>query len=403
MLTSDLVEVKRREDQLAVVRLSPKRRTLLVELITTFYAIAQTHIGETRAELARKVAAVDAPGREAKLRKAAWKLVEDACSFEESESRESEALRKRVFERATELRKRMIPGEHLDREKTLEGLSEELGKDPEAIDAQLFSDLREAQRLLEVATIEPRSLGETFELLEAEAVLLRAINVTLDLTGGPEAFRQFHRELRFRGLLFQVEKTEDGYRFIIDGPFSLFESVTKYGLELALALRAARKAGSFKLMALVRWSSNKTAGKSTYVFRTQSAGELVRERREHPYVTDLKKEIAAIGEDWSAKKSDRLFTMKDVGIVAPDLVLEHRSGKRVFVELMGFWSRAAVWSRIEQAKHLEEPFIFVVSKKLRVSEDALAEDGAASLYVYATTPRAKKLLERADALLRQSS
>jgi predicted nuclease of restriction endonuclease-like RecB superfamily len=86
-------------------------------------------------------------------------------------------------------------------------------------------------------------------------------------------------------------------------------------------------------------------------------------------------------------------------VLVPDLELRHRDGKRrVLVEVLGFWSREAVWRRIELAPQLTTPMIFAVGKHLRVSEAALPEDLPAALYVYARTMSAKALMERAQRL-----
>ncbi len=400
MLTADLVEVKRSDDELKIVRLSPKRRALLVELVLTFHRIAVAHVGSSRAEIARALSLIDSPSKENRLRKAAWKLVEDACTFEEAAGDAAATLRAAIFGRAAEIRKGLDEGVRLDRTGVLAEVGKERGLGPDALEGQLFSDLREAQRLLTVKSVDAREIGESYEFLETEAVLLRAVNVTLDLEGGRDAFRRFHRELRFRGLLFRVEETEEGHRFVIDGPFSLFESVTKYGLELALAFRAARRAGPFRMMALVKWPG-KEGVKRNFIVRARSAETLTPVPfREHPILTDLRKEISELGGEWKARTSERLFPVPGLGLLVPDLVLERKGGSGpIFVELLGFWSREAVWERIERAKDLPEPFIFLVSKKLRVSEETLSADVPASLVVFGATLRAKQVLAAAEGLV----
>ncbi len=54
-----------------------------------------------------------------------------------------------------------------------------------------------------------------------------------------------------------------GYRIEIDGPYSLFESVTKYGLELALLLPALEACDSVQLVADLRWGK-KTRSRSRF-------------------------------------------------------------------------------------------------------------------------------------------
>ena len=86
-----------------------------------------------------------------------------------------------------------------------------------------------------------------------------------------------------------------------------------------------------------------------------------------------------------------------------DLEFVHRtSGQCVFLEVLGFWSRAAVWKRIELAEAgLPHPVVFAVSKHLRVSEEALGDATPAALYVYARTMNARAVLERVESVARR--
>jgi len=73
----------------------------------------------------------------------------------------------------------------------------------------------------------------------------------------------------------------------------------------------------------------------------------------------------------------------------------------VFVEILGFWSRDAVWKRVELVeKGLAPPIVFCVSARLRVSEQVLPEDASGALYVYkgAIVPRA--LAAKCEAVLK---
>ena len=68
-----------------------------------------------------------------------------------------------------------------------------------------------------------------------------------------------------------------------------------------------------------------------------------------------------------------------MGLSVPDLVFERRTAgaprERVYLEVMGYWSRAAVWKRVELVRAgLAERILFAVSAKLRVSEDVLDDD-----------------------------
>jgi uncharacterized protein len=70
------------------------------------------------------------------------------------------------------------------------------------------------------------------------------------------------------------------------------------------------------------------------------------------------------------------------------------------VEVLGHWSRAAVWRRVELVEAgLGVPLIVAASERLRVSEDVLPADAPACLYVYKGVMSAKAIVERAERLL----
>jgi predicted nuclease of restriction endonuclease-like RecB superfamily len=94
------------------------------------------------------------------------------------------------------------------------------------------------------------------------------------------------------------------------------------------------------------------------------------------------------------------LNLPGLGVCVPDIVLEReRDGAEVLVEVLGFWSRASVWKRVELAERgLGAKVLFAVNARLRVSEDVLENDAGACLYVFKNRVVAKALLERAAAL-----
>ena len=88
----------------------------------------------------------------------------------------------------------------------------------------------------------------------------------------------------------------------------------------------------------------------------------------------------------------------------PDVVFEKRDDdgavRRVYLEVMGYWSRAAVWQRVELVQAgLAETVLFAVSSRLRVSEEVLGADLPGALYVYKGTMSARSIAERLDRLM----
>ena len=81
----------------------------------------------------------------------------------------------------------------------------------------------------------------------------------------------------------------------------------------------------------------------------------------------------------------------------PDLVFETaRPASRSILEVFGFWSRAAVWQRVELLRKGGFPgrILLAVGKQLRVSEEVLGDEDAGELYVYKPTMSPRAILER---------
>src|SRR5690606_21645373 len=148
-------------------------------------------------------------------------------------------LRRQVFLEAIRQRQAAGLDQPFDRHKALEAVARERGVSAEAVEEALYADRKGAQRLKRLGPGESSAVLERYELGQVQAVLLRAVDVVADVRfDSPLGYRQLFNKLKFRRLLYRIEPLERGYRVRLDGPFSLFESVTKYGMQLALVLPA---------------------------------------------------------------------------------------------------------------------------------------------------------------------
>ncbi|AKF07492.1 DUF790 family protein [Sandaracinus amylolyticus] len=408
MLTPDLVHARRQKDELKLVGLGARREQAM-ELAEMVVELAKEHVGRPREELEQAWQAIEVEPRDRKLLDGMTKLVEDALVFDSEVGDDAPALRAEVFRRATEARRALGDDALLDRSSVLADVATKHGMDPETLDRALYGDLRSAHLLREVRAPGPRALVEGYDLAQAQAVLLRATKVVAILEDiEPAAMRALFRKLKFLRLLYSIRAEGPGkWRLDIDGPFSLFESVTKYGLALALALPAIASSGTHRVVADVRW------GKERLPLRFVMEGSALgspKERGRDEIPARLSDEAEALrarieekGGAWRAEVADVILDLPGVGACVPDLVCTHRaSGARVLVEVMGYWSRDAVWKRVELAeKGLSEPVLFCVSERLRVSEAVLPDDAPAALLVFKGVIPIGALLEKLEALRRR--
>jgi predicted nuclease of restriction endonuclease-like RecB superfamily len=175
--------------------------------------------------------------------------------------------------------------------------------------------------------------------------------------------------------------------------------VTKYGLQLALVLPQLMECDRLSLEAEIRWGK----ARRPLAFRFEHENELAIEG-EVPLpdeVCKLRDALVQKNPRYRVEVASEILDQPGVGLCVPDLKLtDPKSGGAVFVEVLGYWSREAVWRRVELAEQgLTERVIFAVSSRLRVSEEVLDGHESACLYVYKGVMSPTQILKRVDELL----
>ncbi|HET9624334.1 MAG TPA: DUF790 family protein [Kofleriaceae bacterium] len=394
------MRARRRGDELKLQPLDKDGRLEALELSKTLLALAEAHLGKTRAELEEVIEAVVGGAKDRKLAEGLAKLVWDRCELAEAVPIDPEELRHEVFTVSQAVWARTGEGEAFDRGAVLQAVADARGLSVDDVERGLYADLREAHVVTEVARISPVRLVEAYELAQGQAVLLRAVRVVVDIKAAhPGAYRTLFRKLKFLRLLYTIApRAKGGYRLELDGPMSMFESSTRYGLALALALPAIRELDHWSLDAEVRWGTERRA------LRCKLEGMGEPEADAAPHVSDevqaLIDAITASGSPWQAQASTALLDLPGHGVCVPDLTLRHaKTGAQVHVEVLGYWSRDAVWRRVELVEAgLDDHVVFAVGQHLRVSEAALDGEQPGALYVYKRTMSAKALLDRVEAV-----
>jgi uncharacterized protein len=400
MLTADLVRSSQRAGHLKVRGLAGAERERAEELAAGYIEIAAESVGVAYHELKNLWGAIEVPVKETKLAAGLLKLVEDACEFEAESPIDPRTLRAEVFALAAAKRKALTEEERFDRNAVLSAAAAQHGVEGTEVERALFSDLKSEHRLLKAPALKAKTLVDQYDLAQLQAVLLRAVRVRAEVRCASTAtYRDIFRKLKFRRLLFSLEELPGGgYRIDIDGPFSLFESVTKYGLQLALMLPALLAADSLKLEAEVRWGKARkplsfTLEQKAPAPQNDDAGTA------NDDVTTLHEAFEKLGSTWSVAPAEHILDLPGVGLCVPDLRFQHPGGTAVFLEVMGYWSRDAVWRRIELVeKGMATKVIYAVSTRLRVSEAVLADHPSAALYVYKGTLSARAILDRLERL-----
>jgi uncharacterized protein len=389
VLTADLVRARRKGGALVISQFRGDQREQAASLAESYLGFFEHGEGERRADLQE---ALDAIPTSPSLRKVALGLVKllfDRAEFEGAGELDPVTLRREVFEEASRARQR---GE-FDRARILAEVGERHALSLEDAERALFGDLKEEQRLVRFDAISKDALVAAYELSQVQAVLLRAESIEVDVRcGSPAAARRLFRTLKFHRLLHRIERKGLDYRVVIDGPASLFQSSTRYGLRLALVVPALRDCDAFDLRADVRWGPSR----ERLVFEWSEQRKGAAEASAPPLPDEIEELYRAMRDRdgrFEVEIADEIFDVPGLGTLVPDLRFrERKTGRVVYFEALGHWSRDAVWKRVDLVgEGLPHPILFAVPSRLRVSAEVLPDELPASLLIYKGKLSAKKV------------
>jgi hypothetical protein len=343
--------------------------------------------GRSRGELEEDVRETfgDAPGQ--LVHQGLAKLLEDRCEFEVVSGRPPEELREAVFAAAADARKG--DADHFQRAAVLEQVAGQLGLTPDAIDRELFADLKSEQRLVHFKDLTPERLLQRYNVALAQAVLLRSTRVHVTLRGEPpQRYRQLLRQIKFHRLVCEIERLDDdSNRLHLDGPMSLFSATSKYGLQLALFLPTVLLCRDYEVRAELAWGPQRRD--KTFLL-TPNDGLVSHAPDTGVYVPPelamfvelFRKRI----EDWEIIEETEVLPLGD-SFWVPDFRLIHpATGRQVYLEVLGFWRRASAERHLQRLReHADAPFLLAVSDQLHI-EDAELEGLSAGIHRFRQLP-----------------
>jgi len=399
MLTADLVRANVRDGTLHVTPLKADARKNAVEIADEMLAVANAMVGEPLDVVREAFAAIERPHRLEKVVLGLQKLLLDETELDSDLELDPIELRRTLFVRAASARAAALAMGEFDRAALVREIAADHSVTPEVLERALFGDLRGERRLALAPSMSGEALVRAYELGLEQAVLLRAERIVVEVRcSAPAVYRALFRRVKFHRLLCTVDPLPSGaYRLTIDGPFSLFASTTRYGFELAMLVPLLRECDHYELDAVVRWGANKD--RVHYHSEGRCAGGAMPPEALSPELAVLVERFRAQFDDYDVAPADTLVEVRGAGVLVPDLAFTHReTGEVVLFEMLGHWSRDAVWKRVELAPSLPSPIVFGVPKRLRVSEEVLPDDVPACLYVFTSSPRATAVHARLEAL-----
>ena len=399
MLTADLVQTSVRRGKV-VPRYLDTANTDFLALADTLIQVFKTHQGGPRHALEAELKDLLGAGTSFLLHRGLAKLLYDRCEFATTATVEPPLLRQAIFEAAAESYQGAGPRE-FDRGAVLDTVAARFALSPEAVEQGLYADLKEEQTLEAFKSCTAEWLLKRYNVALAQAVLLKAARLSIQLPRQKATrYRDLFRQMKFCQLLYRVEGTAvQGYRLTLDGPLSLFKSAQKYGLQMASFLPTLLHAEGWSLHADVLWGRRR----EELEFKLDANQGLEphshsRGQWQPDEIRWLEERFPKLGSNWQLSTDAELVDLGGEGVLVPDYVFEHkRSGRRVVMEIFGFWRRGAIESRLRLLKeHGPENLILALGKQLRVDDEDL-EDVPGEVYVFREAPVAREVLKLLEA------
>ena len=355
------------------VELDAAMVTIAAELINIFILSK----GSTRAELNRHLLELEGEETDYRFKRGLAHLLSGSFSeFEIVSPLEPPMLRERVFAASA-----MVVASSqstIDTLKTVaDQLSQELEKEvlPEQIKQGLYADLPDNQILTEFKAPTPEALLHRYNLSQVQGIFYRASHVRIDAhRNDPGEYKLLFRYTKLFQLMTYIEGDADhGFTLTMDGPTSLFNASTRYGLALAKMLPALLHVTKWTLTADLQMKDFYSGEIRKTRFTIDSDCGLVSHYPPGKTYDSMLEE--GFVDRWNKTKTEwKLEREVDLvpipgSVMIPDFRLVHPDGRTFLFEIVGYWRPEYLRKKFYQVKMADRTdLILAVSERLNLEK-----------------------------------
>ncbi|MFK0735158.1 MAG: DUF790 family protein [Gloeotrichia echinulata GP01] len=381
MLPTDLLMHRHNGEEIIPKRLKidDKELALATELINYF----QGAVGKSQGVLERQLAEFEGDTTDYRVKRGlAYILKSSFCTFEVVSPMEPPMLRERVFA----LSAKSVPSQEstlVTLSKVADELSRELEREvlPEQVLQGIYADLAENKILTVFEAPPAKDLLNRYNLSQVQGVFYKASKLVLNAHRNvPGEYKLLFRYLKLFQLMAYIEGDADhGFTISIDGPTSLFNSSTRYGLAIAKLIPALLHVTRWSLTATLQTRDAYTNAWRTGRFTLNSECGLVSHYPPgKPYDSMLE---ASFADKWDALKSDWVLEREvDLipipgSVMIPDFRLVHRDGRSFLLEIVGYWRPEYLQKKFYQVRRAGcDNLILAISERLNLEKAGVKLD-----------------------------
>ena len=287
-------------------------------------------------------------GTDYKIMRGLIKLLLDRCEFETSSAAEPIEIRRALFLAAKNFHP--VVRDENAKAQIITTVAQELNCNAEEILPSLYADLPDNQKLISFETLSPRELIDRYNLAQAQALLYKCLEMKLWIEPqSASGFREIFNAIKSFRLIHSIKgNAMNGYQIVLTGPVSMFHRSQKYGVQMAVFLPALLNAKGWRMSAEIY---SKEKGNAFYELDSQQ--KLLRSHYdtapeyENPVTQKLFANWSKLKSEWTLEQNREVVDLGQTAFI-PDLVLRHPNGKKVFLDVLGFWTPDSLKKRLKE-------------------------------------------------------
>ncbi|TAE55784.1 MAG: DUF790 family protein [Nostocales cyanobacterium] len=381
MLTTELLIHRQNGEEIIPKRLKldDKHLGLARELIGFFNAA----VGKCQGELEKQLADFEGDTTDYRMKRGlAYILKSSFCTFEVVSPLEPGMLRERVFSLAAK-----SVSSHEETSTVLDQIANQLSQElqreilPVHVQNGLYADLSENKILTNFDAPTPEDLLHRYNLSQVQGVFYKATQLILNAHRNvPGEYKLLFRYLKLFQLMAYIEGDADhGFTISIDGPTSLFNPSTRYGLAIAKLIPALLHVTKWSLAATLQTKDFYTNEWKIGRFTLNSECGLVSHYpKGKPYDSMLEQSFAdkwdKLKTAWILEREVDLIPIPG-SVMIPDFRLVHPDGRTFLLEIVGYWRPEYLQKKFSQVRRADcDNLILAISERLNLEKAGVKLD-----------------------------
>ena len=366
MLPSNLLVVWKRKGEIAprYAKLSPDNLEAANALIESY----KGHVGEKKKTLKALVADLENRGFEYRFVRGLALLLDRRGAFTCNSKIDPVDLRRKIFQ-ATE--KVGLPTTSEKRRRILDAVASEMALTMEKIEEYLYADLDDELILEKFDPPSASGLLEQYNLSLMQTLLFDSTELSFTASGN---WQRLFYSVKKLGLIYEVYK-ENGFWVKIDGPASLFKLTRRYGVSIAKLLPIIVANPEWAVNAKILWRYTNEI--CNLKIDSRKHGSLIKKPNLLPVAYDsaveesFASQFQAVKSGWTLRREPEPVPAGKQ-VIIPDFSFE-RTGVKVYLEIVGFWTEEYLLRKVEKLKQVEAKMLLLVDEALACEKLAALE------------------------------